>query len=482
MGGRASVLRIVGLYNRSFLPGLYVNNNKRLALLLGPVLAAIAFGLLRSTGWDDKACWTGAIATLTALWWITEPIPLPATSLLPIALFPVFGVLTPAQVGQAYGSSLVLLLMGGFILSTAMEKSGAHRRVALTMVNLFGGTSSRRLVYGFMAAAALLSMWISNTATTLMLLPVADAVIERSKDRDLPTPLLLGIAYAASVGGIGTPIGTPPNLVFREIYHITTGQTVPFLTWMEWGIPLVLIFIPIIGLWVTRKLNYTGQIDMPRVGSWRTYEKRVFIVFSLTALAWITRGEPFGGWSHWLGVPHANDASVALMAVVVMFLVPNGEDGHRLLDWDTATKIPWGMLILFGSGIAIAEAFVESGLSTALGHALSGLAGWPIVLTVGIICLTLTFLTEITSNTATTALMMPILAAAALAADIDPALLMVPAAMSASCAFMLPVATAPNTIVFSTGHFSTSRMAREGFVLNLIGVVIVSGVCLFFLL
>ena len=455
-----------------------MNNNKFLLLLLGPVMAAVAFVLLRVNHWEMIACWTGAIATLTAVWWITEPIPLPATSLIPLALLPVFGVLTPAQVGQAYGSSLVLLLMGGFILSTAMERSGAHRRVALTMVNLFGGTSSRRLVFGFMAASALLSMWISNTATTLMLLPVAAAVLERSDDKDLPKPLLLGIAYAASVGGIGTPIGTPPNLVFREIYKINVGHSVQFLTWMEWGIPVVLIFVPLIGLWITRHLRFTGQIDMPHVGPWRTYEKRVFIVFSITALAWITRGQPFGGWSHWLGVPHANDASVALVAVVVMFLIPNGEDGHKLLDWESAAKIPWGMLILFGGGIAIAEAFVQSGLSASLGHALAGIATWPIVLTVAIICLTLTFLTEITSNTATTTLMMPILAATALATHIEPALLMVPAAMSASCAFMLPVATAPNTIVFSTGHFTVSQMAREGFVLNLIGVVVISTVCL----
>lgn len=457
-------------------------NNKLPFLLLGAVLAAAAFGALHATGWDTKACWAAAISTVTAVWWITEALPLPATSLLPLALFPVFGVLTPVQVAQSYGNDLVLLLLGGFILSTAMEKSGAHERVALTMVNLFGGTSSRRLVFGFMAASALLSMWISNTATTLMLLPVAMAVIERSDDPNLPTPLLLGIAYAASVGGIGTPIGTPPNLVFREVYFINTGHMVQFLTWMKWGIPVVLIFVPIIGLWITRNLRYSGKIDMPHVGTWRPYEKRVFTVFSFTALAWITRGQPFGGWSHWFGVPGSNDASVALIAVLVMFLIPNGEtDGEKLLDWETAARIPWGMLVLFGGGIAIAQAFVHSGLSAALGHLLSGLAGLPIVLVVGLICLVLTFLTEMTSNTATTTLMMPILAAAAKATHIDPALLMVPAAMSASCAFMLPVATAPNTIVFSTGHFSIRRMAREGFVLNLIGVVVVSSICLAFL-
>jgi len=451
-------------------------NKSLLSLALGPLLAVVVFIALESTGWELSACWTAAITMVCATWWILEPIPIPVTSLLPLALFPVLGILTPNEVGASYGSPLILLLMGGFILSTAMEKSGAHRRVALTMVNLLGGTSSSSLVYGFMAAAALLSMWISNTATTLMLLPVAMAVLEKSSDEDLAIPLLLGIAYAASVGGIGTPIGTPPNLVFREIYTQFTGTEIPFLTWMSWGVPVVLILVPLIGLWLTRNLQHEGHVDIPKVGQWRIDEKRVFIVFTLTALAWVTRGQPFGGWSTWLDVPGANDASVALLAVVVMFLVPDGK-GAKLLDWETAAKIPWGILILFGGGIALAKAFVASGLSGALGEFLSGIAGWPTVLMIAVICLTITFLTEMTSNTATTALMMPILAAAALAADIDPALLMVPAAMSASCAFMLPVATAPNTIMFSTGRFSTQVMVREGVILNLLGVAVVTGVC-----
>ncbi|MBT3831407.1 MAG: SLC13/DASS family transporter [Gammaproteobacteria bacterium] len=447
-----------------------------IGLTLGPLLAAVAFFTLQGFGWQATACWTAAITVICAVWWIFEPIPIPATSLIPLATLPIIGVLTPAQVGESYGSPLVLLLMGGFILSTAMEKSGAHRRVALGMVNLFGGNSSRRLVFGFMAAAAVLSMWISNTATTLMLLPVALAVIERSDDDNLAIPLLLGIAYAASVGGIGTPIGTPPNLVFREIYQQNTGIEIGFLTWMSWGVPVVLIFVPIIALWLTRRLNHQGHIDMPKVGAWQTEERRVFIVFAFTALAWITRSQPFGGWKTWLDVPGANDASVALLAVVAMFLIPNGK-GSRLLDWETAGRIPWGMLILFGGGIAIAKAFVVSGMSAALGSALAGIAGWPMLAMMAVICLCITFLTEMTSNTATTTLMMPILAAGAIAAGIAPEALMVPAAMSASCAFMLPVATAPNTIVFSTGRFTTRLMAREGLVLNFVGVILISVMC-----
>lgn len=445
--------------------------------MLGPALACLTYLLLQLAGWDHLACYTGAISALCATWWIFEPVPIPATSLIPIALLPLFGVLSPAEVGASYGSPLVLLLMGGFILSTAMERIGAHLRVALFMVNLFGGSSSRRLVMGFMAAAATLSMWISNTATALMLLPVALAVIERSKDPKLAVPLLLGIAYAANIGGIGTPIGTPPNLIFREIYQQTTGEEVLFLTWMSWGVPAVLMLTPLAALWATRHLTHQGQVEMPVVGQWQTDEKRVFTVFVLTAIAWMTRGQPFGGWSTWLDLKGANDASVALVAVVCMFLIPNGK-GERLLDWETAAKIPWGMLILFGGGIAIAKAFVVSGLSAALGNALVGITTWHIIFIIGVICLTITFLTEMTSNTATTALMMPILAAGAVAAGIEPALLMVPAAMSASCAFMLPVATAPNTIVFSTGRFTTMKMVREGLVMNFIGLTVITLICL----
>ena len=443
---------------------------------LGPALALLVFWLLNTPELDSAIAFTAAITIWTAVWWIFEPIPIPATSLLPLALFPAVGVLTPTEVGAAYGSPLVLLLMGGFILSTAMERSGAHRRVALTMVNLFGGSSSKRLVFGFMAAAALLSMWISNTATTLMLLPVAMAVLEKAPDKKLAIPLLLGIAYASSIGGIGTPIGTPPNLVFQQVYAETVGSEIGFLTWMSWGVPVVLIFVPITALWLTRGLDYQGSFILPAVGTWQSAERRVLIVFALTALAWVTRSQPFGGWSTFLNVPGINDAGVAMLAVVVMFLVPDGR-GERLLNWESAAKIPWGMLILFGGGIAIAKAFVASGLSQQLGIWLTQLATLDLFLLILAICLTITFMTEITSNTATTTLMLPILAAAALAAEIPPEILMVPAAMSASCAFMLPVATAPNTIMFSTGAFPIRTMVKEGLALNLIGALLITSAC-----
>ena len=238
----------------------------RLLLWLGPAIALGIFFLLSAQGWPQAAAITAAVPFLCALWWIFEPVPIPFTSLIPLAVFPLFGVLTPAQVGQSFGSPLILLLMGGFMLSTAMADSGAHRRVALYMVNLFGGGNARGLVLGFMAASAVLSMWISNTATTLMLLPVALAVLEQT-DRRMNVPLLLGIAYAASIGGLGTPIGTPPNLIFMQIHLDRFGTTPSFPEWMTWGIPVVLLLVPLAGMWLTRGVKLDEPVALPHSGA-----------------------------------------------------------------------------------------------------------------------------------------------------------------------------------------------------------------------
>ena len=445
-------------------------------LLLGPLAALAAWFAMLAGGAAPAAAVTLGVTVLCVLWWVFEPVPLPVTALVPLAVLPMFGVLSGPEVGQAYGHHVVLLLLGGFILSTAMERSGAHLRIAMGLVRAVGGGSSRRVVFGFMIASAALSMWISNTATTLMLLPVALAVLERTKDPKLAPALLLGIAYAANIGGVGTPIGTPPNMVFRGIYEETFDASIGFAEWMGLGVPVVLVFLPLMALWLTRSINYRGALELPEPGAWRAEEKRVLAVFGLTALAWITRQEPMGGWTELFDLPYTNDAMVAFLAVVAMFIMPNGKGG-RLLDWETAAKIPWGMLILFGAGLAIATAFKTSGLSESIGNAVSMISAWPIFAVILAVCLAVTFLTEATSNTATTALLMPILAAAAVGAAIDPRLLMIPAAMSASCAFMLPVATAPNVIVFSTGRFTTQRMIREGLALNFIGALVISTLC-----
>lgn len=453
---------------------------QRLALPAGPVLAAAVLGLTLNAGLSVGAASAAAVTAWCALWWLTEAVPIPVTSLLPLAIFPLTGALTPTEVAESYGSPLILLLLGGFMLSGALARCGAHRRLALGMINACSRFGQRGLVLGFMLAAAILSMWISNTATALMLLPVAIAVLDDERLRALTLPLLLGVAYAASLGGTGTPIGTPPNLIYMQVYESQFGITTSFPIWMSWGLLVVGLFLPVMWLWLTRNVGAGPLPNLEPMGEWRTAERRVMVIFAATAALWMTRAAPFGGWQTWLDLPYANDASVAMLAVVVLCMVGNG-DRHapaRLLDWDTIKGIPWGVLILFAGGITIARAFIETGLSDMLATHLTVLATLPPWMMILFICLGVTFLTEVTSNTATTALLMPVLAATAVATDLPPQLLMVPAALSASCAFMLPVATAPNAVIFGSGRVTIAEMMREGFVLNLIGAVIITSVML----
>ena len=455
---------------------------KRYSIILGPVLG---FGLswwLHGTnaGLSSEACLAAGFTLWTVVWWVFEPIPIPVTSLLPLALFPLFGVIDKTEVAKAYGDWLIILLMGGFILSKSIEKSGVHRRIALMMVNAFGHKSDRMLVFSFMLVSALLSMWISNTATTLMLLPIVLAVVQHIKNKELSLALLLGIAYAANIGGVGTPIGTPPNLIFINQYKAFTGETIDFLQWMKWGVPLVIVFVPIMTIWLTRNLNGRSDTKIPEPGKWRQSEIRILIVFALTALAWVSRDMGGFGWKHQLGLEGANDASVALLAVILCFIIPDGEgQGERLLDWKHASQIPWGLLLLFAGGLAIGSAFKLTGLSSALGEQFGYLTRLPTFLLIICICLVVTFLTEVTSNTATTAILMPILGAIATSADMNHLHLMLPAVMSASCAFMLPVATAPNAVVYGSEQLNIDSMIRNGLVINLIGAVLISLLCYF---
>ena len=450
--------------------------SKQLFIPLAPVLAVVFYFVLQAIGLENKACVAAAITLLTVIWWVTEAIPIPATSLVPFALLPLFGVVDHKIISSALGSHVILLLMGAFMLSKAIEKSGAHERLAVYMINIVGVSSGRRMVFGFMLASAFLSMWISNTATTLIMLPIALAILKHIDNQKLKVALILGIAYAASVGGVGTPIGTPPNVIFMGIYEEQMGIEFGFVQWMKIGVPIVLLAIPIIAFWLTRKVKLEQEIQLPSLGAWRKEEKRTLWVFGLTALAWITRKAPFGGWSEVFNVNIAGDSTVALFAVVMMFLIPNGK-GSRLLDWDTAKTIPWGMLLLFAGGIALAKGFVASGLSDLLGQWLASFSNLPVIIMIITICLVVTYLTEITSNTATATLLMPILAAAAIASGYDPKVLMVPAALCASCAFMLPVATAPNAIAYGTGEIEIQDMVKEGAILSFIIACLIGIVC-----
>ncbi len=448
---------------------------QKLSLYFGPIISLLIFYGLKHTGVPTPICTTGAITFICALWWVTEPIPIPATSLIPIACFPLFGILSGKDIALAYGDPLIILLLGGFMLSIAMEKSGTHRRIALKLINVFGGKNPRRVVFGFMLTSAFISMWISNAATTLMLLPIAIAVLDSYEKKNLAvdSALLMGIAFAASIGGIGTPVGTPPNVIFMAVYKSQGFGEISFLKWMTWGVPVVLVLLPVAAYWLTYKLPKDTPVKFPEAGPWREEEIKVLVIFGLTAILWITRTEPFGGWKGLLDLKFANDASVAVIAVVAMFLIPDGKKG-TLLDWESANKIPWGVLLLFSGGMCIAAAFESSGLSEMLSHYLGAITNWPPILIIFLTCIFVTFLSEVTSNTALTALLMPILAVTAKNAQINPLLLMVPAVIAASAAFMLAAGTAPNTIVFGTGRIKSKDMALSGLVLNLVGAVIVT--------
>ena len=476
------------------------------AALMTCLLAARA-GVALPNGLTPQGLKLLGVTSLMAAFWVTEALPLPVTSLIPLVAFPLLGIAGIKDFAGSYADRFVLLLMGGFFVATGLERWGLHRRLALWTVSRVG-LAPRRLVLGFMLAAAGLSMWISNTATVLMMLPIAAAVLARVKERDpetaprLATTLLLGLAYASSIGGLGTPIGTPPNNLFLGIYHarFPDAPRISFFGWMQVGVPVVLVLLPLAWWWLVAHVGRlprggaeTGraEIDQERaaLGPMGAPERRVAWVFALTAAAWILRepipvGELFTvpGWSGLLPkAGFADDSTVAMAATVTLFLVPagRGPDGQRrgaLLDWETASRIPWGLLLLFGGGIAISAGFKATGLSGFVGESLSLLGALPPVVLLLAIALVVTFLTEVTSNTATASILLPILAATAVAAHQEPLALMLTGTLSASCAFMLPVATAPNAIVFGTGDVHVAQMARAGFVLNLIGAAVITGV------
>lgn len=474
--------------------------------LLGPLVAgaAVVAEVGLPPGLTPDGLLVGGITWLMAVWWVTETLDLAATALIPLVAFPLTGVTDIKTLAGAYSDRFILLLMGGFFIATSVERWNLHRRLALTALSRLG-TGPRQIIFGFMLVTAAMSMWISNTASILMMLPIATAVLARVADqlgtdqerRRFEMALLLGIAYAGSVGGLGTPIGTPPNAILLGQYKDLYPNAAPigFLPWMVVALPIALALLAFIAWYLTavvarppRTSATSGEalsLERAALGSMSRPERRVAIVFGLTALLWIFRrtvefgdsGFAIPGWANLLGVQDAvDDSTVAMAAALALFILPAGsrDPKERLLDWETAVGIPWGLLVLFGGGIAVATAFKATGLSAFIGNQAEVLSGLHPLVTTLSLALIVTFLTEITSNTATTIILMPILAATADSTGVPPLALMLPAALSASCAFMLPVATAPNAIVFSTGKIGISDMARTGFVINLVGAVIIS--------
>lgn len=472
--------------------------NRMTSLLLGPLAALLLMAFFDLSPGNPAVTRMAAIALWMAIWWVTEAVPLAVTSLLPIALFPLLHVVSGKETAPQYFNSTIFLFLGGFIIALAMQRWNLHKRIALLIVQAIG-VSPGRLLLGFLIASAFLSMWISNTATTMMMLPIVLAVILKVEETagekmgaGLATALLIAIAYSASIGGIATPVGTPPNLVFQRIFTITFpgAPAVTFAQWMVFALPLAIVMLIIAWIYLhfvfARHTKLAGidrsvfRSELKALGPVSFEEWQVLVVFVVTALLWITSSDmtigsfSYHGWASTLHLTDfVDDGTVAITMAIVLFLLPaRRSEGGRLMRWEDTLRLPWGIVLLFGGGFALAKGFTVSGLSEWCGGQLAGLAGLPPILVVLIICTLMTFLTELTSNTASTGMILPILAATAVAINVNPLLLMIPGTLSASYAFMLPVGTPPNAIVFGAGRLSIAQMARTGLVMNLIGIVI----------
>ncbi|MGB3721919.1 MAG: DASS family sodium-coupled anion symporter [Pacificimonas sp.] len=467
---------------------------KPLWIAIGIVLFA-AMQFIPAPGGLTREAWTVAgMGLLMLVWWVTEAVPIPVTSLLPLIILPVFGVLGFGEAAPPYASPIVLLLLGGFIIAKSVETWGLHARVALGVVARAGG-SPAAMVGGFMLASAILSMWISNTATAIMLTPIALSVAQRLhgeggwKTAPVTIALLLGVAYGCSIGGVGTPIGTPTNLIILGYLENEFGRGIGFAEWMAYGVPMVAILLPLAWLVLTRlSMRVESHAAAPaqdviaderhRLGPVTTPEKRVALAFAAIALAWIFRRPltemEIGGAMPLAGV---TDHLIAIAGAVLFFLIPSGcpeKPRRALLTWPEAERIPWGVLLLFGGGLSLAAAITATGLGDWMGAGLAVLNMLPLVLLIGALVGFVIFWTEITSNVATASALMPVIGAVALAGGDDPLYLALPVAVAASCAFMLPMATGPNAIAYASGAITIPRMARTGLVLNLLCIIAIS--------
>ena len=470
-----------------------------LKLILGPTLALLFILFIDLDPANPLVTKTAAIAIWMAFWWITEAVPLAITALLPIVLYPMLGIMSGKDVAPIYFNHIIFLFIGGFLVALAMRKWKLHRRIALKILMIFG-SKPRNILLGFMIATAFLSMWISNTATTMMMVPIALSIVYKLEElfegnsiKKFSIGIFLGIAHAATIGGVATLVGTPPNLSFARILTILfpNAPEISFATWMIFALPVSIVFLFI--LWLVLSFIFTRNSDLKidsnvfreqykDLGRINFEEKVVLIDFILLALLWISRANinignfTVPGWSQLFANPsYLNDGTVAIAMAIILFFIPSKNiKNKQILDWDTASKLPWNIVLLFGGGFALASGFKESGLADYLGQQLQGFGAFHPIIIVIAICLFVTFLTELTSNTATAEMLLPIIGGLAIAIKINPLFLMIPATISCSYAFMLPVATPPNAIIFGTNRIKISEMAKTGIWLNLIGVVLIT--------
>lgn len=478
-----------------------MNAAKRIGLFGGPLLAAAVYFypsiFALPEGMTQDMFSVLAVLVLMAFWWVTEAIPIPATALLPIALFPTLGVMKSSDVTLPYANHLIYLFIGGFFLATAMEKWDLHKRVALYTIRAIG-VGPERVILGFMVATAFLSMWVSNTATAMMMVPVGMAVISQVltvlKEQGISvnaakfnfgTALMLGIAYSASIGGVATIIGTPPNTVLVGIVEQEYGQTISFAGWMAFGVPLSVTFLAITWFLLVKVL-LPPEIDripggtelinreIKLLGPMTKEEKLVLAVFGTVASAWIIRG--------FLSTAFISDTTIAIMGAIALFIIPsNFKEGEFLLDWQTAVKIPWGVVVLFGGGLALTAGVSAVGLDTFVAGQVAVFGGLSLALLILIIVALAIFMTEVTSNTATATLLIPAMGAVAIAIGVHPFGPMIAAGVATSYAFMLPVATPPNAVVFGSGQVTIYQMSRVGIWLNLAGIALITLFVMLFL-
>ena len=468
---------------------------KQFGFLFGMFCFAGVLFFLQDEGLSPEAIAILAATVLIGTWWVTEVLPIAVTALLPIILFPLLGGMDLETTTASYGHKYVFLYLGGFILAVTIEKWNLHKRIALTIIKTIG-TNMYTIVLGFMVATAFLSMWISNTATTVMIMPMGISIVKQLNDNP-NTPenehvifgkvLMLAIAYSASIGGIATLIGTPPNLVFAGFVEKTYGIDISFWQWMKFGLPISCLLLLLAWLYLTRvafSLNQThfpgGKEEIDRLlkemGPISFEEKIVLRVFVLTALCWVGRSFLLQRW-----LPNIDDTIIAIAAAVLIFFLPLNTKRERLIHWKEAVRIPWGIIVLFGGGMAIAKGFETSGLANYIGGQMTFFEGLPLFLLLLFIVASVNFLTEVTSNLATTAMLLPVLAPLALVLKTNPFMLMIATTAAASCAFMLPVATPPNAVVFGSGYLRIPDMTRAGILMNLISILLMA-LAVYFLL